>query len=212
MNELEIKSQDVHSLLDDKIKKTTNEKEAIDFLATKTALTQDGTVEKIVNEKTEELKNDAEAKRVKAEASRLEEEAKKVKVEQEKIIAEYEKQIQAKRKEVEELNAESDKALAYFEANKEILKYIGIRTKKSLNVMKVLMYPASIIFLIVQILLFPLTFVGVTLEAIVNIVGGVCGTIKNNAMRIVISIGVILVIVAVVTLAYIYGGKLIANI
>ena len=210
MNEL-TKSNDINALLDGKIKQTSNEKEAIDFLATKTALTQDGTVEKIVNEKTEELKNDAEAKRVKAEAGRLEEEAKKVKVEQEKILAEYEKQIQAKKKEVEELIAESDKAEAYFKANAEILKYIGIRTKKSLRVMQVLMYPASIIFLIVQILLFPLTFVGVTIEAIVNIVGGVCGSIENNAIKMIISIAVILVVVAIVILAYIFGGKLIAS-
>lgn len=201
----------VKKLLDDKVKQTNDVKNAIDILATKTALEQEGTVNKIVAEKTEELRNDAEAKRVKAETEKINEEVEKVKAQKQKEIEEYDKLITAKQKEVEQLKADSDKAQAFFDNNKEILKYIGVRTKKSLKVMNVLIVPATIIFMIVQILLFPLTFVGVTIESIVNILGGICGAVKNNALKIVISIVVILLIVAVVFLAYFYGGKLIAT-
>ena len=198
---------EITNLINKKVGETDSVKGAIDLFATKTALEQDGTVEKLVNEKTEELKNDAEAKRVSAEAKRIEEETQKAIKEKEKVVAEYDKLIQQKQKEVEQLKADSDKAKAYFEANKEILKYIGIRSTKSLKVMISLMVPASLIFGIVQILLFPLTFLGVTLETIVNIVGGVCGSIKNNAIKILCTIAVILLIGGVITGVVLLGNK-----
>lgn len=203
---------DVKSMLDDKVKATDNVKEAINLLATKTALEQDGTVQKLVTEKTEELRNDAEAKRVEAETHRVEEETKKIVAEKQKQVEEYDKLITAKQKEVEQLKAESDKAQAFFDANSEILKYIGVRNKKSLGTMKVLMYPATLIFCIVQILLFPLTFSGVVLEAFVGILGGICGAIKNNALKIIISILVVILILGVVFLVYFYSGRLIASV
>lgn len=202
---------DVKSILDDKVKKTDDVKTAIDLLATKTALEQEGTVAKIVNEKTEELRNDAEAKRVKAETDKINEEIERVKAQKQKEIEEFDKLILAKKNEVEQLKAESDKAQAYFDANKEILKYIGVRSKKSLGVMRGLMFLAVPVFCIVQILLFPLTFSGVILESFVEIIGGICGAIKNNALKIIISILVVLLILGIVFLVYFYGGKLISN-
>lgn len=201
----------VSKLLDDKARQTDNVKNAIDIFSTKVALEQHGTVEKLVAEKTQELKNDAEAKRVKAETDRVYEEVRKAVAEKDKVIAEYDKIISEKRKEVEQLNADSNKAQAFFDNNKEILKFIGVRNKKSLKVMQALMFPATLIFIIVQILLFPLTFVGVTLETIVNIVGGICGAIKNNALKIITTIFVILLILGVVLTVYIYGGQLISK-
>lgn len=213
------KHNDVYSLIENKTKETTDEKVAINLLATKTALEQEGTIEKIVSEKTEELKNDAEAKRVEAETKRINEEVKRIKQEKEKEIAEYDKIIVAKQKEVEQLNAEKDKleaennkAQAYFNSNKEILKYIGIREKKSIGTMKSLMYPATIIFTIVQILLFPLTLGGILIETITNIIGSVCGAIKNNALRIVITIIVLIFVIGILGAVYFFGGKLIAKI
>jgi hypothetical protein len=202
---------DVKSILDDKVKRTDDVKTAIDLLATKTALEQGNTVEKLVAEKTEELRNNAEAKRVEAETQRVEEETKKIIAERQKEIEEYDKLITAKKKEVEQLKAESDKAQAFFDANSEILKYIGVRNKKSLGIMKALMFIAVPVFCLVQILLFPLTFSGVILEAFVGIIGGICGAIKNNALKIVVSVLVVLLIVGIVLLVYFYGGRLIAG-
>lgn len=202
----------VKKLLDDKVRQTDNVKNAIDILTTKTALEQQGTVEKLVEEKTEELKNDAEARRVKSETDRVYEEVRKAIAEKEKRIAECDKEIDEKRKEIEKLTQESNRAQAFFDNNKEILKYIGVRNKKSVKVMQALMLPATLIFIIVQILLFPLTFVGVTLETIVNIVGGICGAIKNNALKIIISILVIILIIAVIFAVYFFGGQFIAKI
>ena len=203
---------DVKSILDDKVKRTDDVKTAIDLLATKTALEQSNTVEKLVTEKTEELRNDAEAKRVEAETKRVEEETKKIIAERQKEVEEYDKLITAKKKEVEQLKAESDKAQAFFDANSEILKYIGVRNKKSLGIMKALMFIAVPVFCLVQILLFPLTFSGVILEAFVGIIGGSCGAIKNNALKIVISVLVVLLIVGIVFLVYFYGGRFIAGV
>lgn len=202
---------DVKSILDDKVKRTDDVKTAIDLLSTKTALEQEGTVEKLVSEKSEELRNDAEAKRVKSETERINEEILRVKAEKQKEIEEYEKTITAKKKEVEQLNAESDKAKAFFDSNSEILKYIGVRNKKSLRTMQCLMVPATVIFCIVQVLLFPLTLSGVVIESFVSIIGAIGEKIKNNAWRIVISVLVVLLVCALIILAYYYGGKFIAN-
>lgn len=199
----------VFSLIDTQSKSTTDVKTAIDLLATREALSSEENVDKIVKEKNEELRNDAEKKRIEAETAKINEEVNKTKAQAEKELAEIEKQIQAKRKEVEELKAESDKEDAYFTRNKEILKYVNIRSKKTLKVMKTLMFPATIIFFIVQVLLFPVTFTGLVLENIVNIIGGICGAIKNNVWRILMAILVILIIGAVCFCVYYFGLRLI---
>lgn len=199
----------VFGLIDNKVKNTTNVKEAIDLLATETALSEQENVNKIVDEKSEELRADAEAKRIKAETERINEEVNKVKAQAQKEIAEIEKEIKAKRLEVEELRAESDKEDAFFERNKEILKYVNIRTKKTLKVMQTLMIPASFVFFLVQIILFPVTLCGLFLENIFNIVGAVCGAIANKAWKIIVAILVVAIIVAIFVFIYYYGIKFI---
>ena len=189
--------EQIATLIDSQIEQTNDIKKAVDFFATRTALAQEETWDKVVGEKQEELRNDAEAKKVHAETERVKQEELKVIAEREKQIAEYDKVISAKQKEVEQLKAESDKAQAYFDSNKDILRYIGIREKKSIRAMQGLMFPATIIFVIVQVLLFPLTFCGLLLETIVNILGSVCGAIKNNAWKIVLSVLVVLLLIGV---------------
>ena len=201
-------SNNINSLLDDKVNNTTDVKIAIDLLATKTALQQKETLEKVVVEKEEELRNDAEAKRVQAETERISKEVEKVKQEKEKQLAELDKEISKRKAEVEQLKADSDKAQAFFDSNKDILKYIGVREKKSIKTMQALMFPATIVFIIVQILLFPLTFIGLLLETIVNILGGICGAIKNNSLKIVIAILVIALLFGGGFCAYYFGAKL----
>lgn len=211
MNELKDPNNNggVYALIDQQANQTTDVKVAVDLLATKEALSEEENVEKIVREKSEELKNDAEAKRIEAETSKINEQVKKIKALAEQELVEIEKQIQAKKKEVEELQAESDKEDAYFNRNKEILKYVNIRSKKTLKVMKALMFPAVIIFLFVQTLLFPITFAGLVLENIVNIVGGICGAIKNNVWRILLAILVVLIVGGVCFAVYYFGIKFI---
>lgn len=205
------KKEDVTDIIDKQVANTTDVKSAIDLLATRTALEQGDTVEKIVTEKSNELKNDAEKRRLEAETHKIEEEVKRVKAEKEKQIEELDKIIATKQKQVEELRADSDRAVEYFNQNKEILKYIGIRSAKSLKVMQFWMFPASIIFAIVQILILPITFIGVVIEAIIGIVGSICGELKSNGIRILIATIVVIVLVAILTLAYIFGGRLLAG-
>lgn len=194
--------EEVSKIITDKVNGTDNVKTAIDLLTTKTALQQEGVVEKLVDEKEQELVKDAETKKINAETE-------KIKKEKEKEIAEFDKIIYAKQKEIEQLKVEADKAQAFFDSNKDILKYIGVREKKSLKTMQVLMFPATLVFIFVQILIFPITLCGLVLEAIIGILGGICGAIKNQALKIVITILVLLVIAGVSFCTYYFGGNLI---
>lgn len=194
--------EEVSKIITDKVNGTDNVKTAIDLLTTKTALQQEGVVEKLVDEKEQELVKDAETKKINAETE-------KIKKEKEREIAEFDKIIYAKQKEIEQLKVEADKAQAFFDSNKDILKYIGVREKKSLKTMQVLMFPATLVFIFVQILIFPITLCGLVLEAIIGILGGICGAIKNQALKIVITILVLLVIAGVSFCAYYFGGNLI---
>lgn len=202
-------TSNVINLVDKKIKSTDDVKSAIDYEATRTALQQEGTISKIVEEKQEELRNDAEAKRIESETEKYKKEVAKIKQEKEKELAELDKIISSKQKEVEQLKTEGDKAQAYFISNKEILKYVGIREKKTLKVMNILMIPATIFFLLVQIILFPITLSGLVLESMVGIIGGICGAIKNSAIKIIVAILIGLLICGVVVIVYYFGGKLI---
>ena len=118
--------EEVSKIITDKVNGTDNVKTAIDLLTTKTALQQEGVVEKLVDEKEQELVKDAETKKINAETE-------KIKKEKEREIAEFDKIIYAKQKEIEQLKVEADKAQAFFDSNKDILKYIGVREKKSLK-------------------------------------------------------------------------------
>ena len=158
------KDNKVNEVIATEIQKSENVKDIIDLFATQTALNQQETLEKVVTEKEEELRNDAEAKRVVAETNRISKETERVKQEKEKELAELDKTISAKQKEVEQLKAESDKAQAFFDSNKDILSYIGLSSKKTLKIMYFLMIPAIIIFSIVQIIALPLTIGGKLLE------------------------------------------------
>lgn len=198
----------IEPLLERKVQETTDVKNVIDVLATKTALEQEETITKVVQEKQEELRNDAEAKRIQSETERISKEVERVKQEKERELARLDKEISAKQKEVEQLKVESDKSQAFFDSNKDILKYIGIREKKSIKTMQALMIPATVVFVVVQLLLFPLTFIGLLLETVVNILGGICGTIKNNALKIAISALIILLLLAGTFFTYYFFGKI----
>jgi flagellar motility protein MotE (MotC chaperone) len=199
----------INNLLDEKVKQTNDVKTAIDILATQTALKQEETLEKVVTEKQEELRNDAEAKRIQAETDRISKEVEKVKQEKEKELAELDKEISAKEKEVEKLKADSDKAQAFFDSNEDILSCIGIRSKKTLKVMYALMIPATIIFILIRFIALPLTIGGKLVEILIEIIGGICKAITNSALKIIISIFVILLLTGGGFCAYYFGGQLI---
>nr|DAK85911.1 MAG TPA: vesicle-associated membrane protein 2 [Caudoviricetes sp.] len=194
------------SVIEQNARSTSNVKETIDLLSTKKALEQDGTVDTLVAEKTAELKNDAEAKRVQAETARIQQEVEKVKQEGEKEIAELTKVKNKLQAEVEQMAKEADKAEAYFEANKDILKCAGITTKKTLPVMKAWLWVASLVFIIIQIIKLPITIVGSLVEGVINIIGDVCGAVKNNAIRVTVSVFVIAVLIAAFV-GIAFGGK-----
>lgn len=199
----------VFDLIDKQVKTTDNVKKAVDLIATKTALSDQDNIDKIIDEKSEELRFDAETKRIEAETAKINEEVQKVKAQAEKELVELNKEIERKRLEIEQMKAESDRETAYFERNKEILKYVNVKTKKTLKVMQRLMIPAIVIFIIVQALVFPLTLGGLILSNIVEIVGSICGSIKNNALKIALSVVVIAIVVGLLVCSYYFGIKFI---
>jgi predicted phage tail protein len=203
------KGKDINNLLNEKVSQTDNVKSAIDLLSTREALKKEDVIDKLVDEKEEELRNDAEAKRIQSETDRISKEVEKIKQEKEKELAELDKVISAKQKEVEQLKAESNKAQAFFENNEDILSCIGIKSKKSLKVMYALMIPAIIVFLLIRFIALPLTIGGKLVEIVIEIIGGICKTITNNALKIIISVLVVILLVGGGFSAYYFGGKFI---
>ncbi len=199
----------VDKLIENKVNQTTDVNTALDLMFTHEALKDKDTLDSALQEKKEEIRNDAEARRIQAEAERIAREAEKIKQEKEKQLAELDKVISAKQKEIEQLKADSDKAQAFFESNEDILSYIGVRTKKTLKVMYMLMIPAIVIFMIVQIIALPVTIVGKLVEIVINIISGICKVISNNALKMFIAILVVILILGCGLAIYYFGGKLI---
>jgi hypothetical protein len=177
-------------------------KDVIDLAATSKALEKKETVEKIVEEKTKELISDAEKKKIESEAEKIRQEAEKVRKEEEKQIAELNKIKNTLLGEIENLKAEDDKATAYFNANKSILRCVGIREKLSLKAMHFWMYPASFIYALFQIILFPFTLVGFAVEQLLGIVESVCGKVAKGGWKIVVAIVTGIVIVGLIVGIY----------
>jgi hypothetical protein len=206
-----VEEKQMSTLIDEKAKTTDNVKDFIDLLATKTALEKTETVDKIVEEKGEELRNDAESKRVKAETERVNEEVKKIVAEKEKEIAELDKEISRKKAEAEQLRVDSDKAQLFFDSNADILSCIGVRKKKTLKTMYCLMIPATIIFIIIRFIALPFTILGKMIEIVIEIIGGICSVISSNALKIIISLIVLCILLGGAFCIYFFGGDFIAT-
>lgn len=203
------KNPSIDKILDEKTETAQDIKTALDILTTRTALQREGTIDKLVDEKEEELRNDAEAKRVQAETDKISKEVEKVKQEKEKQLAELDKVISAKQKEVEKLEAEANRAEKFFKSNEEIFSCIGMKNAKSLGVMYFLMPFAIFVFILVRFIALPLTISGKLVEIIIEIIGGICKAITNNALKVIISIFVILLLVGCGFCTYYFGGQLI---
>lgn len=195
----------VENSIVNKAKQSEDVKDIINLATTLNAINKEGTIEKLTTEKTEELLNDAITKKIKAESSKIKEQVEKVKQETEKELAELDKSKKRLQAEIEELKSKTDKASAFFNANKQILKCVGVRNPLSLTAMQWLMVPAGIIYTIFQALLLPLTLLGFCIEVLTELVGSVCGKIASNGWKIALSIVVIAVILALVGGLYYLG-------
>lgn len=153
----------------------TTLKDAIDIGVTGKALQKDGVIETLTDKKEQELKEDAEAKRLKSEADRLHEEANRTDKEKEKI------------------DRETEKAKAYYNAHKSVLKYSFVKEPMSIPYMRV----GAIMGTIITFLFLPLIIAGALIELIVDIIGSVTGTIQKNSLKLIVGLLVALFIVAV---------------
>ena len=183
------------NVIDAQTKNPMTVKEAIDLEATKTALKQKENVQMIVDTKGQELFQDAQTKLTEAETKRIESE-------KQKELAYHQKEIETLEKQAKQLEAENDKAKQFFDNHKAILKCIGIREKLGLKAMQWWLVPASVIYGIFQILLLPVTICGFLIEQVINILSAICEKMKNSAIKIIISILVIVFVTAVVVGCY----------
>jgi O6-methylguanine-DNA--protein-cysteine methyltransferase len=189
----------VDSVIEAQKKAPMTVKEAIDLETTKTALEKgENIVANLVDKKGEELLNDAEAKKVQAETARINKETDKVKAEAQREIADLNRTRDNLQAEVETMKKQADKESAYFDANADILKCVGIRTKKTMKVMQFWLAFASVIYGVTQVIKLPITIVGSLIEGVVDIIGGICGSIKNNAIKIIVGVVVTAILVGVV--------------
>lgn len=153
----------------------TTLKDAIDIGVTGKALQKDGVIEILTDKKEQELKEDAEAKRLKSETDRLREEANRTDKEKDKI------------------DKEIEKAKAYYNAHKSVLKYSFVKEPMSIPYMRV----GAIMGTIITFLFLPLIMAGALIELIVDIIGSVTGTITKNSLKLIVGFLVVLFIVAV---------------
>lgn len=202
----------IQSAIMNNAKSETNIKNIIDLAATGVALESESTTQKLVTEKTSELKADAEAKRIESETARVRAEVAKVREEAEKEIAQINKERDALQADVEKLQQLTNKSNAFFEANKSILRCIGVRDALSLTVMKTLLPIATAVFIAFQVLLLPLTLIGFMIESLTSIVGAICEGFNKNGLKILVAIISIILILALVVGVYWlvinYGSKL----
>lgn len=201
----------VETAILNKARRQESVKEVLDLATTLEAIKQDETIEKLTAEKTEELISDAVAKKLKAETDKIKEEVAKIQQEAEKEVSELTKSKRRLQAEVEELKSKTDKAEAFFNSNKPILRCVGIREAVSLRAMQWLMVPAGFIYAIFQVLLLPLTLLGFLIEIITEIVGAVCGRITKNGLKIVLSIVVVGLILGMIVGIYYLGTTYIFN-
>ena len=190
------------NVIDAQRKSVMTVKDAIDLEATQSALQQEENVKMIVQTKGQELLNDAQAKRTEAETARIKKETEKIEQEQQKELANYQKEIGGLKKQAEQLKAENDKAQQFFDNHKSILKCIGVREKLGLKAMQWWLVPASVIYGIFQILLLPVTICGFLIEQVINILSAICEKMENSAIRIIVSILVVVFVTAVVVGCY----------
>lgn len=142
----------------------TNTDEQVDFLATKTALESEGVVGNLVDKKSAELNAKAEAKVSTAEAQLAEAETKRI-------------------------AAHSNKAEAFFNANKQVLGIIGIREPLGYNTMCWLFAPAIVLFILIAIIVFfPVSIVKYIINFFIDISGDIATKVAKNGVKIFLAI------------------------
>ena len=170
----------VQDALSNAATQATTLKEVIDIGVTSKALQKDGVVETLTGKKEKELNEDADARVAKAETERIEKEKERTEAEKHKIIE------------------ETEKAKAYFNAHKEVLKYGFCKEAMTIPYMRVMAVIGTVLMYIIKAIGLPIFIVGKIVEMIIDIVGDIGGKITSNAVKIIVSVFVALLLIAVV--------------
>lgn len=179
-------------------------KDVIDVGVTGEALKKEGVLDELTDKKEQELKEDALAKVIASEAERIKRETDRLTEEGKKQLQELRNQIEQAEAEKQQLEKQASKEQAYFNSHKAVLKYAGCREAMSMRYMQTMSAIGFVVMCIVKLLFAPLLLIGLFLETLMDIIGGVTGAIKANATKIIVSILLAIVIGGVCFGAY-YG-------
>lgn len=183
-------------------RQATTLKEVVDVGVTGIALQNKHVIVDLKEKKERELKEDALAKVIASETARIEQETNRVLEEGRRQLADLNNQINEVRAVKDKLEQEADQNKAYFECHKSILKYAGCVQVMSVTYMKKMSVIGFLIMCLVKIVFSPLILTGLFIETLVDIIGGVTGTITHNAWKIIASLGLAILIVGIVIGAY----------
>ena len=157
----------------------TTLKEAIDIGVTGKALQKDGVVETLTDKKEKELNEDANARLIAAMTERIAKEKELLEIEKEKI------------------KTETEKAKAYFEAHKKVLWYAWCKDPMTIPYMKTFSVLGTFIMWLIKIITAPIWISGQIIGAVVEVAGDIGEKITSNAVKIVVSVLVVLILIAV---------------
>lgn len=178
-------SQMVQSALMKAGTQATTLKDAIDVGVTGTALRSDGVIETLTDKKKQELNEDANARLIGAMTERISKEKELVEIEKQKI------------------ETETEKAKAYFEAHKKVLWYAWCKEPMTIPYMKTFAVLGTFLMWVIKIITAPIWLSGQIIGAVVEVVGDIGEKITSNAIKIVVSVLVVLILIAVCVGSYI---------
>jgi len=158
------------------ITEKNNFENVIDNLSSLAVLSNKEEAEKIAHKKAEEIGHKTDAKVISAEAEKAEAERKLIQAEAEK------------------LEGSTNKARAFYNANKSVLRIIGIREELGFKTMNILYIIALPLYLLAAVLIsFPISIAKFFVELVIDIIGDISKKISSNFLKVaagIISIGI----------------------
>jgi Fe2+ transport system protein B len=130
------------------------------------------------------LATQKDAKITGAERELAQAEAEKVKAETEKLKAEFEQRKHSLEDEIQNLERRARKDEAFFQANKNILRYINIKERAGMRTMLVLYPVGLIIFLIISLITLPLTIASELIKSLLQIVTDVVDKLCKDTAKL----------------------------
>lgn len=161
----------------------------LDSALTIMALKQEETVNNLVGKKGDEMNLNADAKIIEAELRKQRAEAQRAIDQLNNDISFRKNENERLKVESEKLNAEINRAESFYEANKEILKIIGVKKAHGYRTMCVLIVIAMIFYIPISAILFiPFSIVEYIIMFFIDIIGEISKRVATNGLKVLFGI------------------------